>query len=389
MTRIIAVSNLFPNRRNPQLGTFNLQEFSALSRLADVKVISPLPIGKFRGVPKRDIIRGLETFYPRYLWTPKIGRSLYALWLIPPLWRTIKRIIGGGFDPDLLLVAWCDPDGVAALMVSRILDKPCVIKALGTDINLFTENRLRRRSIGWALRKADVVIAVSHDLKRKIMALGVNEEKIEVHYNGVDTDLFRPMDRSVAITKLIERGFPDRIFDGRLILFVGNFYPIKGARILMEALSILSKSKRLPNLKLILIGDGPERRELQELSCKLRLRERVWFIGRRPHEEIPLWMNAADLLCLPSLNEGLPNVILEAHACGRPVVASDVGGVREILVDGEGGYLCRPADPKSLAMAVLKSLRPWNKAKIRAKVEGLSWDENARRILLLARSLRR
>jgi len=387
MTRIIAVSNLFPNRRNPQLGTFNLQEFSALSKLVDVKVISPVPMGKFRGVPGRDIVGEMETFYPRYLWTPKMGRSLYALSLTFPLWQTVKGIIKDGFDPDLFLAAWCDPDGVATLMVSKILDKPCIIKALGTDINLFTKSRLRRRSISWALKEADAVISVSYDLKRKIASLGVDEGKIEVHYNGVDTELFRPMDRSVAITKLAERGFPDRIFDGRLILFVGNFYPIKGARILIEALSILSK--RLLDLKLILVGDGPERKELQELSYKLRLGERVWFVGRRPHSEIPLWMNAADLLCLPSLNEGLPNVILEAHACGRPVVASDVGGVREILVDGEGGYLCRPTDPKSLARAIFKSLRPWNRAKIRAKVEGLSWDENARKILRLARSLRR
>lgn len=385
--KIIAVSNLFPNRRNPQLGTFNLQEFSALSKLADVKVISPLPMGKFKGVPRRDVVRGMETFYPRYPWMPKIGRSLYALFLTPPLWRTIKGIIKGGFDPDLLLAAWCDPDGVATMMVSKVLGKPCIIKALGTDINLFTQNRLRRRSIRWALGEADAVISVSHDLKRKIVSLGVDEGKIEVHHNGVDTDLFKPMDRSAAIEKLIGRGFSGDTLNGRIILFVGNLYPMKGVRVLIEAFSILSG--RAPDLKLILIGDGPDRGRLEELSHRLELGGRVWFIGRRPHKEIPFWMNAADILCLPSLSEGLPNVILEAHACGRPVVASDVGGVREIMMEGEVGYLCRPADPKSLAEAVLKSLRPWNRAKIRAKVEGLSWDENAKRLLRLAQSLRR
>jgi glycosyltransferase involved in cell wall biosynthesis len=387
MMRIIAVSNLFPNVRNPQLGLFNLQEFAALARLAELKVISPLPLLRFRGVPRRDVIRGLEVFYPRYPATPKIGRTLYAAWLVPSLWRTVREIIGEGFDPDLFLAAWCDPDGVATLIVSKILSKPCIIKALGTDINLLTRSRLRRRSIRWALREADAVISVSQDLKRKIASLGVDEDKIEVHYNGVDTDLFKPIPESEAISRLIARGVTREIFRGGFLLFVGNFYPVKGVRYLLEAFSIVSELA--PRLSLVLVGDGVERKDLEVLARDLGLKDRTWFVGRRPHEEIALWMNAAEMLCLPSLSEGLPNVILEAHACGIPVVASDVGGVKEVLKEGEGGYLCRSGDPNSLAQAIFRALRPWNRAKIRAKVEGFSWDENARRTLRLAQSLRR
>jgi glycosyltransferase involved in cell wall biosynthesis len=137
----------------------------------------------------------------------------------------------------------------------------------------------------------------------------------------------------------------------------------------------------LPDLRLVLVGDGPLRQALGRLSQDLGISDRVVFAGKRDHAEVALWMNAADVFCLPSLREGHPNVVMEALACGTPVVASDVGAVSEIL-SSETGLLVPPANAQRLAEALRHAFRtPWNRERIRNSVEGSRWEDCAARYL--------
>jgi len=148
------------------------------------------------------------------------------------------------------------------------------------------------------------------------------------------------------------------------VLYVGNLLPVKGPTVLTRA------AEQMQDVEIIFVGGGPEK--ISAGRC----------VGSRPHEEIPLWMNASDVLCLPSLNEGLPNVALEAIACGLPVVASRVGGVPEIVREGVNGFLVPPSDSNALAEALRRALdTKWDHGAIRASVSQFDWNVNARALL--------
>ena len=414
--KILVVTNLFPNRLQPTRGMYNLQEFTELARLCELKVIAPIPwtipFGKngfLASIPKKEFIEAdggmIEVFHPRHLVIPKFGRSLYGLLLAVPLFFLARRLRQQE-DFDALLAAWADPDGVATALVSRLIKKPFVLKVLGSDINELLGSRLRRRAIHYALKKASKVIAVSNPLKWRVAELGIREANIEVHPNGVNRRKFRPLDKIAVRRKL---GLP---VDRRVILFVGNLVPVKGVNYLLEAFHrlILSAEGQIPLL--LIIGEGAQKATLQSMAQDYHILEHISFVGAKPHDEMPLWMNAGDILCLPSLNEGMPNVILEALACGKPVVASAVGGIPEMLQQGKNGFqpkypvgagessrendlldresrlktkngfLVPPSDPIELSRALQAALNAnWQSAKISKAVEYLSWQENARAIM--------
>lgn len=378
--KILVITNLFPNRLEPTRATFNRQQIYHLSRLCELKVVAPIPwappIGnwkKLREIPLHEVIDGIDVYHPRYLVIPKIGRSIYGYLFYTSVFKDVKRI-QGSFDFDLLFGTWAYPDGFATMLMARKLKKPYVIKVHGTDVNEYIKYKLRRMMIARTLKNAEKVISVSNALKEKVKDIGVPEEKIVVIPNGVDTSKFHPMDRLKA------RQILGLTTNDKLILFVGNLKPVKGVAYLVEAIHIL-RSRLDRSFKLIIIGDGELRNELEEKVKGLGLKDIVHFKGIRPHDEIPLWMNACDLLCLPSLNEGMPNVILEASACGTPVVATKVGGIPEILIDGKNGYLVPPRDPHKLADAILRTLsHRWNKDGILHAAGNLSWEDNSKRV---------
>jgi glycosyltransferase involved in cell wall biosynthesis len=195
-----------------------------------------------------------------------------------------------------------------------------------------------------------------------------------IDYNGIDQERFHPCDRTEACAAL---GLPT---DRRRILFVGNLLPVKGPTFLAAAFKQLAD---LQDVNVVFVGSGSE-------VARLPAGERLFVVGARPHEEIPLWMNACDALCLPSLSEGLPNVALEAMACGLPVIASRVGGVPEVVRDGTNGFLVPPSDPVALADALRLALATeWDRKSIRKSVCEFDWDVNAHIVLgALARVIR-
>jgi glycosyltransferase involved in cell wall biosynthesis len=266
------------------------------------------------------------------------------------------------------------PDGVAAALLGKALGKPVVITPRGTDVNLIPAYALPRRMIRWAAESAAHLIAVSRALKEALVALGIPEEKITVLRNGVDLAMFRPLDRISIRAKLG--------LEGPVLLSVGHLIERKGHDLVIRAL--LS----LPQHKLLICGTGPERAALGGLAKDIGVENRVRFLGQIAHDRLAEIYGAADALVLASNREGWPNVLLEAMACGTPVIASNIWGNPEIVARREAGILMRERSAAGVAEAVreLFSDLPAREAT-RAYAEGFSWDETTRGQIKIFRSI--
>lgn len=234
------------------------------------------------------------------------------------------------------------PNGVAATALARQLGLPVVVTALGSDVH--THPR-RLPTVGTlvkqVLRDADRLVAVSRDLAAQMTELAAPRQPVEVVYNGVDDSRFFPAaDVSSSRRSL---GLPEM---GVGVCFVGRLVPTKGLPELLAAYRTLAQGVGGQSW-LAVIGDGPMASEVAAWAAGTE--QRVVLPGAVPHEDVGHWLRASDILVLPSHNEGLPNVILEAMACGLAVLATSVGGIPEAVIDGETGLLCPVGDVEALA----------------------------------------
>lgn len=322
-------------------------------------------------VPEQELVDGLPTYHPRYLVTPKIGMSFYGGWMARGTWETVQRLHAE--QPiDLIDAHYVYPDGHAATLIGERLNVPVVITARGTDINLFSRMPLIRPKIVKALNRAAGIIAVSEALKQRMIELGISAEKIGVIRNGVDRNVFYPRDRRDIRQKLKLNP------EDRILLSVGALVSLKGFDRLIEAMALLNGAGQGSRLKLFIIGEGPERRALEAQISNLKLTDCVQLVGAKPQRELPDWYSAADLFCLASHREGCPNVIVEALACGVPVVAADVGGVAELIGSGTCGRLVSSPTAERFAAEIRAALASvWNRGQIAKASAARSWDEVA------------
>jgi glycosyltransferase involved in cell wall biosynthesis len=383
--RVLIVTKIFPNRVEPLSSPFNRQQFGALSRFCEVEVLATIPwfpaarafrrwsdVGRLLEVPEHESIDGLRVRHPRYVMLPKIGHAvagpLYAASLAASTLRYRGRV-------DVVLGSWAYPDGFAAVVLADMLGVPAVIKLHGSDVNVVARWRGPRRLLKWALPRAERVVAVSGALAESAAALGVPPERIDLVPNGIDRASFRPRDRARARAEL---GLP---LDGKLVLYVGHISGPKGAFDLIQAFALVSR--RVPDVRLIMVGDGSGLAEAQDMASELS--DRITFVGAQPHDKIPSYLAACDLLALPSWNEGMPNVVLEALASGRRVVATNVGGIPEVVTE-ELGILVPPRNIALLANALESALATsYEPERISAALDRPDWDGSAR---LLFESLR-
>jgi glycosyltransferase involved in cell wall biosynthesis len=308
---------------------------------------------------------GIPAVYPSCWHVPQV-HPLHP-WTMYASVRPYVRRLAREFRFDAIVAAWACPDGVAAAHLAREYDCPLVTMVLGTDVNSLAGSPALRKHLQWGLSQASSVITVSEALRDRVADLGVPADRIRVQHNGVDGDRFHIRDRREA-RKHLELS-PDR----RLICFVGNLVPEKGVDVLIDALARLRDAGD-DCTDLALVGAGGALETLRKQVQSLHLEPRVRFCGRRSHEEISAWLSASDVFCLPSRREGCPNVVLEALASGRPVVASRVGGLPE-LVRPENGLLAPADDSRALANALRSALlRGWDPEQLRATVPYLSWD---------------
>lgn len=375
--RVVAITRLFPNPLEPLWCLFNKQQLAALGRLDEVEVLGVIPwfpgaraarrwsaAGRLSDVPATETVDGLRVAHPRYLFVPRLpsaSASLYAASLLPAAWRRRR-------DTDVLLGSWAYPDGVATVMLGHALDLPSVVKVHGSDLNVIARIPSVRAHLRALLPRATRLVAVSRALADELAALGVPRDKIAVVENGVDASLFHPRDRKEARAQL---ALPAA---GRVAVYVGRLVRDKGLFELVEAMAALPA-----DLTLVLVGDGLARAELEERARPLG--ERVRFAGARPLDEVPRYLAAADLFVLPSWNEGTPNVILEALACGRRVVATTVGGIPDVIGSPALGELVAPRDATALAQAIARqAYADYAPSEVAAVGSRGGWAESARKL---------
>lgn len=376
--KILTFSSLYPSALQPQHGVFvetRLRHVIA-SGAVTARVVAPVPWFPFTGsvfgnygvyakVPRHEQRFGIDVSHPRYPVIPKIGMSVAPFLMYAFVRPFIERMIDDGFDFDLIDAHYFYPDGVAAAMLARHFGKPITITARGTDINLVPRYPLPRQLIRWAGRRAGGLVTVCQALKDELVALGIDTVPVQVMRNGVDLDLFQPIDGAAA-RQALGVGSP-------VILSVGHLIDRKGHDLVIRALA------QVPEACLLIAGIGPEEAALRRLAGELGLTDRVRFLGGVPHQRMQEIYAAADVLVLASDREGWANVLLEAMACGTPVVASNVWGTPEVVASPEAGRLISERTPDEIAKAVrlLLADRPSRDAT-RAYAERFSWDETTR-----------
>lgn len=315
----------------------------------------------FARIPRRETRHGIDIDHPRYPLLPKIGMSWAPLTLFAAVLPMLRRQIREGRDFDLIDAHYFYPDGVAAVLLGRALDRPVVITARGDDLDLISTYAVPRWWIQGAAKRAAGLITVSNGLKRRLEVLGTAAHRVRMLRNGVDLAVFRPCDRDAARR--------DLGFTRPTLLAVGNLVPKKRHLLIVEALAPLE------GVDLAIVGDGPERPLIEALARKLHVSDRVHFLGRKPQESLPRIYSAADLLVHPSLREGWPNVLLESMACGTAVVVADLDGIGDIVAAPEAGRILAEATPRCLAAAIRDLLAaPPARAATRRYAEGFDWQ---------------
>jgi glycosyltransferase involved in cell wall biosynthesis len=384
--KVLTFSTLYPNAARPAHGIFvetRLRQLVAGGQVEST-VVAPVPwfpfthpsFGAYAAqarAPRAETRNGIEVLHPRFPVLPKIGMTLAPLLLYRAVLPQVQRLWRErGFD--LIDAHYFYPDGVAAAMLARRLDVPAVITARGSDVNLIAQYRFPRRMIRWAARQAAAVVAVSQALKDKLTTLGVAHERIHVLRNGVDLELFHADDRDSVRAELQLRR--------PTLLSVGNLLAFKGHGLVIEALSLL------PECELVIAGDGPDRAAFEALARQRGVSERVRFVGSLQQQDLRRYYCAADALLLASSREGWPNVLLEAMACGTPVVATAVGGVPEIVTSTDAGAMVEERSAPALARAVRELLaRPRERAATRRFAEQFGWDATSKGQLQLFRQV--
>jgi teichuronic acid biosynthesis glycosyltransferase TuaC len=374
--RVLLFSMVFPNAAQPHYGVFVRERMRGLPADVEVRVVAPAPwfplVARLRPglrpeVPREEDQDGVQVLHPRFLSFPGFLKCLDGLlmflWTLPTVIRMRRD-----FRFELIDAHFVYPEGLAAALLGLALRVPVTVTLRGM-LPLLVPFRLRRPQLRFALRRAARVIAVSESLKRDAVALGVPAEKVRVIENGIDPEVFRPLDRIEARRSL---GLPKY---GPLLVSVGTLAPRKGFHLVMEAMVKLKR--RWPTLRFAVIGgDGPEGAmgaELRQLAAKLKLETQVIVPGPRRREELAVWYSAADLFVLATAHEGCPNVVLEALACGTPVVATPVGNIPELLDSPETGLVVERS-VEAIAAGLDRALeRAWDRDQVRVRIADRTW----------------
>lgn len=372
--RSLVVSGLYPSRTRPTFGIFVENRLVRLAASGGVRptVMAPLPWcppglaahpvwRDLAATPTHDVRHGIEVLYPRYLHLPKVGVLAQPWVVFRALWSAVRQRLARGDRFDLIDAHYAYPDGVAAALLADQLDLPLVVTARGTDLNLIARAPVPRRWIRRAIGRAQGLVAVCAALARVWEQLGAEPARVRVLRNGVDLELFRPLDRTALRA---EAGL-----EGPVLLTVGQLIERKGVHLVLEALA------GLPGLTLLVVGDGPERAALEARAARLGVAGRVRFLGTVPHVELPRLYNMADLFVLASSREGWANVLLESMACGTPVVATAVWGTPEVVAAPEAGRLVTTRSGEALRAAIAALLAdPPARQATRAYAERFGWE---------------
>lgn len=372
--RLLTFATLYPSSSRPTHGVFvenRLRRMLAHGGFS-ATVVAPVPwfpstdpkwgtYAVMARTPREEARHGVRVLYPRYLSIPKVGMSVAPFLLAAAMVPVLRRVIAEDGPFDVIDAHYLYPEGVAAVMLGLLFRLPVVLTARGSDVNLFPKFAVPGKLIRWAVDSAAATVTVSKALRDSLLALGAQPERVAVMRNGVDLEMFAPDDRGRARASLGCTRYT--------VLSVGNLKPDKGHDVVVEALS------RLPDSELIIAGGGDDRGRLEGLAARVGVADRVRFVGVVPHDALRQYYEAADILVLASVSEGWPNVLLEAMACGTPVVATAVGGVLEIVQVPEAGRIISERTPQAVAEAVtaVREARV-NRVSTRGYAEKFGWE---------------
>lgn len=367
--KILFVSNLFPDTAAPGRGLDNARLLRQLALDHELRVLAIRPKWPGRSCQDLQPLPEDRILRPRYVsvrYVPRVGSRvnpwLYARALAPELDALTRD-----WQPDIWLGAWLFPDGCALARLAAQRHVPLALIAQGSDVHQYLKIPTRRRAIVSACSSAAVTITRSRDLAQRLIKAGVDAARVQPIYNGVDTDLYTPGNQADAKKSW---GYASTT---ELILFVGNLLPVKDPLLLLHAFSRIAIHR--PQARLLLLGEGPLRQKIATEIQRLRLTDHVRLGGAQPPEQVALAMQAADSLVMASHNEGVPNVILEAMACGLPVAAPRVGGLPEVVTE-IGGVLAESRTANDLTLAMEQILdNPPDRERLRQQaITRFSWE---------------
>lgn len=384
---VVVLSSLFPSKVQPGAGPFVRERMFRVGRRLPLCVVAPTPwfplqrlLCRWRphfrpGAPRYEEQQGVDVWYPRFFSVPGVLKRFdgFAMALSAyPRMRALKR--AGRLD--LIDAHFAYPDGYAAVLLGHWLGVPVTITLRGTETRHAVDPVLRPLLVK-ALSGADRVFAVADALKQVAVSIGVPASKIAVVGNGVDTARFVPVDRALARAAL------DLPSDAPVLISVGGLVERKGFHRVIELLPSLRQ--RWPGLIYLIVGgasaEGNNRPELERLVDRLGLGDAVRFLGSLPPDALKQPLSAADMFVLSTRNEGWANVFLEAMACGLPVVTTDVGGNREVVVSDHLGIVVPFGDAPALEAAIDRALAtPWDRAAIRRHALDNAWDGRVDRL---------
>jgi glycosyltransferase involved in cell wall biosynthesis len=374
--RLITFSTLYPNAAQPTHGVFveNRLRHLVASGAVVSRVVAPVPwfpstsprfgvYADYARVPAWEERHGLTLSHPRYPLIPKIGMNMTPYLLALGAFPAVRAAIRAQGGADIIDAHYLYPDGVAATIIGRLLGLPVVMTARGTDVNLIPKYPVPRRLIQRACARAAGLITVSAALRDALTEMEIPPEKITVLRNGVDLDLFRPLDRQATRRRMG--------LEGPVLISVGHLIERKGHHLIVEAMP------DLPGFTLLIAGEGPERGHLERQIGRLGVGDRVRLLGARPHAELPELYGAADALILASSREGWANVLLEAMACGTPAIATPIWGNPEIVARPEAGILMTERSARGVVYAVRTLFDPKRiptREATRTYAQPFSWD---------------
>lgn len=385
--KILVLSRNYPNNVLPTMGLWVQRLVRHAQPYAEHQVVSPVPYcpplipieeyARFRRIPRRVHDAGIEILHPRFLLGP--GRALYNLEAFSyylAVRRTVEQL-HTQFNFNVIHAHMSYPDGVVASWLGRRYGVPVVITEHAMWTRWMDENRFVRRLAVAAVQRCAYTIAATPTLKESIVRFAGAADKIRLVPNGVDGEVFAPATDAREIN-------PDQI------LYVGFLNHNKGVDVLLKALQVLIRKR--PTLRLVLVGDalyaaaGKRRDRLHQLVDDLELTGHVEFAGVKPADEVARYMRTSALLVLPSRKETFGSVLIEALACGTPVVATRSGGPETIITD-EVGKLAPVEDPVALAAAiegVLHQRNRYDPVRLRAyALKRFSWKSVAQQTVAL------
>ena len=360
---ILLFTSIYPLPWQPNKATFNFQQYERLTEDHTVDFLVPVPwLDWFKNI---GMLLGHHDYkhvcYFPFFYIPGFFRSFNSFFLVFSIIISIVPMLKL-MKAKTVLASWAFPDGLACAWLKHICKYRLYIQCLGSDVNVHSKNDFRKKLLKKSFDLSDGVITVSKALQYEVEKIST-KANVKTIYNGVNFSKFTPSAEK---------------FDETSLIFIGNIIKTKGIYELVNAANILIKSGR--HFHLHIVGNGPEIDNIKALIATNNLQQNVTVHGTVNHHQVVDLLQKCHALILPSYQEGVPNVIMEAFACGIPVVATKVGGIPEVVNDNNG-VLINHHNEADIVEGIEKCLsKKWKNQAIRETIKPYTWDANVHQL---------